>query len=435
MGVVPGVTARVEVGLEEQQAGLDTEHGQRGEAERLDAVALHALPECVPDGESVGGLDPDLVAEVAAVAGPAHGHLRTADLAAGDAEEREALHLRHERGQQISRARALEGERPDLVADLLEPDVEAPDPVGEVREVGLGARQEVLVRPWMQDDAVLEDETALVEPARVVGVPCRARSDVAGEHPGEERLGVSPRDPVLVERARVEDAGRSAHGEVLRLVAQLVAVCRQEVGPVTPELDLVQRRRALDGTGSSGSCRSGARVSSWDGRRWSRFAFASYPAGRRRRSPHRWAAASGRRRGRVRWSWTLREWTRPRQRALDPPTPRRRTQDGSPRRALCVGDGHGVPGEGARASLRSTPGRPMCSERYRPASAGRDGRRAGLRFLTLPTAAKGRPTTDEYHCGDCHSGYLDGRRRSAGGRGLGGADRVAHRKTRQAFLR
>ena len=145
MGVVPGEPARVEVGVEQEQAGLDAEHVQRGQPERQHAVAIHRVPQRVPDVERVGRVDPDLVAEVAAVAGPADGHAGAADLALGDPEVRDVLHLRDEPLEQVARARALEGERPDVVADLLDRDVVAADAVREVGEVRLGAGEQVLV--------------------------------------------------------------------------------------------------------------------------------------------------------------------------------------------------------------------------------------------------------------------------------------------------
>ena len=54
VGVVPGEAARVEVGLEEEQPGLDAEHLERGQAERQDAETLHRVPERVPDVQGVG---------------------------------------------------------------------------------------------------------------------------------------------------------------------------------------------------------------------------------------------------------------------------------------------------------------------------------------------------------------------------------------------
>ena len=74
-----------------------------------------AVPERVPDVERVGLVDPDLVAEVAAVAGPADGHAGAADLALRDPEVRDVLHLRHEPLEQVAAARALQRERADVV--------------------------------------------------------------------------------------------------------------------------------------------------------------------------------------------------------------------------------------------------------------------------------------------------------------------------------
>ena len=70
--------------------------------------------------------------------------------------------------------------------------VVAPDPVGEVGEVRFGAGQQELVLAGAQDDAVLDDEAAVVEPAGVLGVARRTGTDVAGEHAGQELLGILP---------------------------------------------------------------------------------------------------------------------------------------------------------------------------------------------------------------------------------------------------
>ncbi len=71
--------------------------------------------------------------------------------------------------------------------------VEATDAVGEVRVVGLRGGQQELVLAGPQDDAVLDDEAAIVEPARVLGVARLAGTDVACEDAAKEGLGVSAR--------------------------------------------------------------------------------------------------------------------------------------------------------------------------------------------------------------------------------------------------
>ena len=52
-------------------------------------------------------------------------------------------------------------------------------------------------------------------------------------------------DPVLVQRARVEDAGRVADGEVLELVGHLVAIGGEVAAPMAPELRLIEGARPL----------------------------------------------------------------------------------------------------------------------------------------------------------------------------------------------
>jgi hypothetical protein len=162
VGVVPGEAAGGEVGVQQEQAGLDAQHLQGIEAERQDAVAADALAERVPHGESVAGRRPDLVAQVAGEPGAADRDRRAGDLAGGHAEVREGSGRGDEPRQQLARARPLQRQHAVLVADVLEPHVQPPDAVGEPGEVRLGAGQEVLVRRRVQHHAVLDDEAAVV---------------------------------------------------------------------------------------------------------------------------------------------------------------------------------------------------------------------------------------------------------------------------------
>jgi hypothetical protein len=84
----------------------------------------------------------------------------------------------------------LERERADVVADLLDRHVVAADPVVEPGEVRFRAREEVLVLRGVEDDPVLDDEAAVVEPARVLGLTGRALADVTGQDAAEECLRV-----------------------------------------------------------------------------------------------------------------------------------------------------------------------------------------------------------------------------------------------------
>ena len=115
----------------------------------------------------------------------------------------------------------------------------------EPGEVGLYGGQQELVRRRPQDDAVLDDEAAVVAPGRVLGVAWRAGPDVACEDARQEVLGVRTGDPVLVERRRIEHAGGVADREVFELVGHLVAVGGERPGPVLPQAGLVERARPL----------------------------------------------------------------------------------------------------------------------------------------------------------------------------------------------
>ena len=126
------------------------------------------------------------------------------------------------------------------MADLLDRDLVAPDEVLEVGKVGLRRRQQELVGSRSQDDAVLDDEAAVVAPRRVLRVARGACPDVAGQDAGQEALGVTAVDPVLEERGGVEHPGRIADREVLELVGHLVAARRERARPVGPQAGLVQ---------------------------------------------------------------------------------------------------------------------------------------------------------------------------------------------------
>src|SRR5690606_24613545 len=86
-----------------------------------------------------------------------------------------------------------------------------------------------------KDDPVFDHVPVAVAPDRVLGATWGTRTYVAGEHTGEEALGVSTAAAVLVQRRGVEDPGRVAEDPVLRLLGRLVALSRQVPLPMAPE--------------------------------------------------------------------------------------------------------------------------------------------------------------------------------------------------------
>ena len=193
-----------------------------------------------------GGVDPDLVAEVAAVAGPADRDRRAADLAVGDPEVGDVLHLGHEPREQVARARALERERADVGADLLDPDVQSGrcgrrSRRSSARPTSAGTRP---CRGWRMTPSSMTKPRSSSQHVYWAWPGGHARMSRA-RTPARNALGVLAGDAVLVERARVEQPRRVADREVLELVRHLVPVGGQVARPVAPQLRLVERRRAL----------------------------------------------------------------------------------------------------------------------------------------------------------------------------------------------
>ena len=253
------------VDLEHDQPGLEPRDVERVHSRGPDRVRLAGGEQGVPHLGGGLGRDPQLVAEVARVARPADVDLDPGDLrrpAPEVAQVAEVLAARRlEDGAAVG---ALERERGDRLGHVLDGDVE---PRGVHRQpavlrVGGGPAQLVLGHPV--DRAVVDDLAVLVAPRGVDDLADLEPRGVARHDPVGEAEGVGTRDPVLVERADVDDGGRLADRVVLDVVE--VGVCgRGEVaGPLAPLHLHVQRRgpgmeRGADAQRSSSSG-FGARV-------------------------------------------------------------------------------------------------------------------------------------------------------------------------------
>ena len=142
------------------EARLDAGHQEGFLAEREEVVALARLDDRVEHLERVVGVDEDLVAEVAGVAGARDGDGGLGDLHVGDAEEAEVgtsgaslARMARERGPWTASIAVVLG-------DVLDRHVELADQILEVAQVGLGGGHEVLVVGVAEHDAVLEHEAA-----------------------------------------------------------------------------------------------------------------------------------------------------------------------------------------------------------------------------------------------------------------------------------
>ncbi len=154
--------------------------------------------------------NPDLVAEVAGVAGARDGD---GTIAQRGVDEPEVLERVDVGGRKLLRGwRATAG--PGARGRPCSPrrprfDVHALRVQREPADVGLGARQSERAGVETADGAVVDDLAVYVAPGRVEHLAHGALGDVARDHAVEEARGVASRDQVLVERRDVEQRRRS----------------------------------------------------------------------------------------------------------------------------------------------------------------------------------------------------------------------------------
>ncbi len=299
VGVVPGEAARLEVGVEEQQAGLDAAHQQRGMADGDDPASGAGGEDRVPDCSGGTGGHPELVAEVAGEARPGDHNPAARDVDLRVREERQLGDARGKGGEYGARRRPLDRQNAVVVGLVLDRHRQPADQIEEVGEVRLGRGEEEVVVAVTEDHAILEHEPAFVAPQRVLGAAGSAATHVSGQHAGQVALRVRTANAVFVERRAIEDSCAVAHGEVLELRGHLVLLGNQVPGPVSPEPRPVGRL----GSGGERGRANHRRPPRKDGRsrrgsrrrdgaeRGPRFTWS--PAPRRRRPPAPCAPSAG----------------------------------------------------------------------------------------------------------------------------------------------
>src|SRR5262249_13530809 len=137
--------------------------------------------------------DPDLVAEVARVAGArdVYGHAR--DRARRDAEVLQVREVRvGDAREQPPRGRSLERERGRLFGDVLDVDLHAERVLAEPPKVRVGRGPAVGVLLEPRHRAVVDDLAALVAPRRVDDLTDLDLSRVARDDAVDEARGVGP---------------------------------------------------------------------------------------------------------------------------------------------------------------------------------------------------------------------------------------------------
>ena len=223
------------VDLEQDQAGLQADDVEGDHPGRPDAVWLAGDGQRVPHVDGSLGGDPQLIAEVAGVAGPADvdGRARDGRRAAPEvAQVGEGLARR--RLEDGPAARPLERDGGEALADVLDLDVEPARVHRQPAVLGIRRGPAEAILGQAMDGAVVDDLAVLVAPRRVVDGAVPELGRVAGDDPVDELQGVAAADLVLVERADVDQGGLLADRVVLDVVEVGVDAGREIARPLAP---------------------------------------------------------------------------------------------------------------------------------------------------------------------------------------------------------
>ena len=210
----------VEVVAVQRHAGLEAQRVAGAEADRDEAVRRAGRQHRVPQLAGAGGLDEDLEAILAGVAGPGDEGRDSGDGPLGDPVVADPGEVEvGQRGEDLHRPGTLDGDERGGQRAVVEDRPERLDPLGEqvADERGVarvGDDEEALLGEPV-DDQVVEDPAVRGADHRILGPadgqPGRLRDDGSGER----LAGVGPLDEQLAHVRQVEEPGAFTDGPML----------------------------------------------------------------------------------------------------------------------------------------------------------------------------------------------------------------------------
>ena len=231
------VQRAVEIHIRGEKARFHPRHLKRLVAHRLDAV--HASPgeQFVPQQFGVPRLHPQLVTEVAGVAGAGDQQLARAE---GEAHDLERFALvdagKPQCLQQGAGGRSLQRQRGEVLADIRDRHrVEAHGSQAEPVIAGVGAAQHELLRAQPEQGAVVHHLAGVGTPDIIGHGVHRLRHDIPGDHAVQHRRRVGTGKAVLAHGGGIEHAAGVAGGKVFQLRVGVVHG-RGEAVPLAPLL-------------------------------------------------------------------------------------------------------------------------------------------------------------------------------------------------------
>ena len=149
-----------------------------------------------------------------------------------------------------ARGRPLEGERRDLLGDVLDLDLHPDRVLAEPAQRRVRGRPAVDVLLEARDGPVVDGLAVLVAPGRVDDLPDGDLPEVARDDPVDEPRRVAPGEPVLVQGRDVDQRRGVADRVVLVLVVRLVRGDGVVARPLAVAQALAERERLLVDRGS-----------------------------------------------------------------------------------------------------------------------------------------------------------------------------------------
>ena len=179
--------------------------------------------EGVPDFDGIFPGNPDLVAEVAGVAGTRDVHGHAGDFAAGDAKIFQVGDVGFgDFLEQRARGRALQGQRRHPLGDIFDIHRHAQGVLAKPAQAGVGGGPAIKIFRQAGDGAIVNHLALLIAPAAVDHLADLHFVDIARDHAIDQTGGIFAADDVLVQRRDVYERAGVADGVVLVLVVSLV---------------------------------------------------------------------------------------------------------------------------------------------------------------------------------------------------------------------
>ena len=229
------------VHCDQQESCFDACDIERQHSRGRDAVRRAGLRDRIPQRDGLRRIYPDLVAEVAGVAGARDRHRNSPDLGTRQPEVFQTGEIAlGGKLQDLTRAWALEREGSRALRDVLNLHIETRRVQMQPPQRGIGRGHAVRLIAQDRDRTVVDLFALVVTPGRVQHLADLGFADVARDDVIEQPRGVTAGDQVLVQRRDIEQRRGIPNRVVFAIVRELVGARDDVPGPAPPGLTFGQ---------------------------------------------------------------------------------------------------------------------------------------------------------------------------------------------------